>query len=421
VTKSISQAVKEAMAGAHSPLGASAADRWINCPGSVGATINLPDVDTDYSLEGTAAHWLAEHCNEMGIKTASVQMTNIPVRKVDGTTALIPLDKEMRDGVQKFLDYVNDLPGDDYNEERVHWHEFVPNAFGTMDRARATKVTLRIVDLKYGEGWQVWAEKNPQLMLYALGFIEKYGWMYAIEYVALTVFQPRLDHVDTWTVSVHELRAWAKEVMQPAAELAQTDDAPFAAGDHCKFCKLRATCATRARYVFEGAVGELDDMDALIDAPVRSAVTLSNEQIARILPRKKQITAFFSDLEHFAFREIAQGRAVGDWKVVEGRSNRVWAFDKDEVVRRVKAQKLEAKLLWTEPELISPAQAEDKFGKALFAPEKENKKSGAVIPAGPLADLIDKPRGRAVLAPGSDRRPSIQVDANEMEDVSAND
>jgi hypothetical protein len=416
--KSIPELVKEAMKGAHSPLGASAADRWINCPGSVGATILLPDKDTEYSLEGTAAHMLAEYCNASNTSATTWEGRVLGVEKVDGSIAEIEVTKQMRDGVQAFLDYVNDLPGEDYNEERVHWHEFVPFAYGTMDRARATRKKLRIVDLKFGEGWQVWAEKNPQLMLYALGFLEKYGWMYDIEEVDLTIFQPRLDHIDTWTVSVEELRRWAKEVVQPAAEAAQREDAPFKAGSHCKFCKIKETCKTRAKFVFEGAVGEMDDLDAQIAAPVRNVATLTNDQVAKILERQKVVTAFFSDLEKYAIAELAKGNPVGDWKMVEGRSNRAWAVEQKQVLEGIKGQHLDTKLMWTEPKLVSPTQAEEAYGAALFAPAKENKRTGEVMPAGPLAHLIHKPKGSAVLAPGSDRRPPIKVDANEMEKMS---
>jgi hypothetical protein len=416
--KSITHLVKEAMLGAHSPLGASAADRWINCPGSVGATITLPDVDTEYSLEGTAAHQLAEFCNDTGMSPKDFPAKFIVVEKVDGTLAEIPCDKQMRDGVQAFLDFVNDIPGDDYNEERVHWHEFVPNAFGTMDRARATRKKLTIIDLKYGEGYQVWAADNAQLMLYALGFLEKYGWMYEIDEIEMIVFQPRLDHIDSWTISVGRLLEWARETMKPAAEMAQKENAPFKAGAHCKFCKIRTSCAARAKHVFDGAVGEMDDLDAQVEAPTQRLATLTNDQIAKILARKAQVSAFYSDIEEHAFREVSAGRPVGDWKVVEGRSNRAWSVDKDAVVAAVKKLNLEPKLLWTEPKLVSPAGAEEAYGAALFAPEKTNKKTGVVTPAGALASLVVKPKGSPVLAPGSDKRPPLKVEVDEMEDVS---
>lgn len=425
--KTISQLVKEAMAGAHSPLGASAADRWITCPGSVGATIELMDVDTQYSLEGTAAHFLAEHCNEFDLKTIQYPNKEISVKKVDDSITFIPCDKTMRDGVQAFLDFVNELPGDDYNEERVHWHQYVPNAFGTMDRARATDKKLRIIDLKYGEGWQVFAENNPQLMLYALGFLEKYGWMYDIEEIELIIFQPRLDHIDRWTTTVAELEKWAREVMQPAAELAQTAGAPFNAGTHCKFCKLRGNCAARAKYVFDGAVGEMENFDDQIGRQLRNPHRLTGEQMSKILGRKTQVTAFYTELERYAMQELAHGRAIGEWKIVEGRSNRAWGVSQSDVLEAIrtveidgKPLKLDTKQLWTEPTLISPTAAEGVFGKKLFEPTRTTE-AGRVIPGGPLARLITKPRGAPKLAPGYDKRPRLTVEANEMDDLGGGD
>src|SRR5580765_4761035 len=51
---------------AHSPLGASGAERWMNCPGSVSLLkLVSPGVESDepeYRTHGTAAHQLLAHC-----------------------------------------------------------------------------------------------------------------------------------------------------------------------------------------------------------------------------------------------------------------------------------------------------------------------------------------------------------------------
>ena len=44
----------------HAALGASAAHRWMRCPGSLRLLADIPSRDTKYTIEGTAAHTLAQ-------------------------------------------------------------------------------------------------------------------------------------------------------------------------------------------------------------------------------------------------------------------------------------------------------------------------------------------------------------------------
>jgi len=47
---------------AHSPIGASSAERWINCPASVRLSEGCKKPAGIYAEEGTAAHSLCEEC-----------------------------------------------------------------------------------------------------------------------------------------------------------------------------------------------------------------------------------------------------------------------------------------------------------------------------------------------------------------------
>lgn len=402
---------------AHHPLGASAAERWLRCPGSVLATKDLPDTDTEYSTLGTAAHTLAERCRKDNLPTKHFLGDKIFVEQVDGSSVPVVVDKEMVDSVQAFIDYINALPGDDYNESRVYFNTWIPGAFGTMDAAKATTHHLEIIDLKYGAGVEVGAYRNPQLMLYALGFLESWGWMYSIRTVRITVFQPRLDNIASDDLTVEELLKWAEEVVRPGAIKALTPGAPFNPGKKaCAFCKIRRTCAARARHVFEmNLEDELDDLTTAIEKDAPPLIHLTNDQIAAALRRKSHVTKWYADIEAHAKSEIAAGRAVGNFKMVEGRSSRTWVLPAKEIEKRFVAAGLDEGLhakLYTEPELISAPQAEKVFGKKYFASATEKKEAGV------LADLITKPKGKPVLVPGEDPREPMVVGADELEDVS---
>src|SRR5688572_25110324 len=121
---------------AHSPLGPSSAERWMVCPASVAATKDLPDTDSEYSLEGSAAHVLAEYCRSHNITTDHFTTDNIVVIGAAGKKHTIKCTDEMRLHVQNFIDYVNGLEGDDLNETRVRYEKYVPKGYGTLDAAK---------------------------------------------------------------------------------------------------------------------------------------------------------------------------------------------------------------------------------------------------------------------------------------------
>ena len=81
----------------HAKLSPSSSDRWLACPASILRAPETEEEASEYALEGTAAHALAEHCLRKGITAAA---------------AVFPADHaafdsaEMRAHVQTYLDYV---------------------------------------------------------------------------------------------------------------------------------------------------------------------------------------------------------------------------------------------------------------------------------------------------------------------------
>ena len=69
--------------------------------------------------------------------------------------------------------------------------------------------TLIITDYKHGKGVPVKAEKNPQMMLYALGALKLYRPLYgdAIKNIAMYIDQPRLNSYEGWSCTTKELLA----------------------------------------------------------------------------------------------------------------------------------------------------------------------------------------------------------------------
>ena len=58
----MSAKVLTATDGLHSALGASSADRWMNCPASVAVTRNMREPSSVFAASGTASHHLSDVC-----------------------------------------------------------------------------------------------------------------------------------------------------------------------------------------------------------------------------------------------------------------------------------------------------------------------------------------------------------------------
>jgi hypothetical protein len=332
-----------------------------------------------FAAEGNAAHELSEWC----------RVQQKPAEHWEGKVIVVgeyefEVDHEMIDGVNKFVTYVEQWPGDSLIEERVDYDTWVPNGFGTMDDGRLADSVVRLTDLKYGKGVKVFATDNSQLKCYALGVLQDYGHLYDIDEFVLTIHQPRLKHVDEFTIKTGELLEWADGVLRPAALKAMQPGAPVVAGDHCMFCKARQICKVRAEYLMKAALEDFQDLDA---GP-KELLFLTNDDVGKLLPYVPNIKKWCNDLESYALGEIAKGNSVGRYKVVAGRANRVFKNEK-------KAVKLLTKLGGAyEQVLLSPAKAEKKYGAAK------------------VADLIMSPQGKPTLVGPDDEREPLVIDAS---------
>lgn len=388
----------------HSPLGPSASERWLECPGSVLATKNKPDKSSIYAAEGTVAHMVTEWARDEDVFADKWLGEMI---EFDGN--FYEVTREMVDAVNGFIEYLNDFDGEMMVEERLHYDAWVPKGFGTADDIRAGEELCVISDFKYGKGVQVYAHENPQLKLYALGFWHDFGFMYPdLKKFQLNVYQPRIGHIDEFTITIEDLLAWANTVVKPGAELALSEGAPFKAGSWCQFCKIRTECKTRAKAVFDLAVGEFDDLDA--DTPVETADAnhLSLEELGLMLPFLPAIKSFCTELEVRALSEIGKGNVVphpktGDYKIVEGRSNRKWMNIAPEG-----QEKDNDELIAAELRRRKKLKVGDIFTKKLKGPAAIEKIIGKKDPV--MTDLVHKPPGKPKLAPGTDKRPAMTVD-----------
>lgn len=268
----------------HATLSPSGAHRWIACPGSLAMETRYPDSSSEFADEGTLAHALAARCLDNEEDTA-YHVDEVLVYDDHGEMKHAVIDSEMAREVHKYVLYVRRLAagGELLVEQRLPIFGTLPaivtegeelETFGTSDTViiREDIRTLIVCDLKYGRGVQVWAEENPQLMLYGLGAVDEFGMLYDFDKVRFVIAQPRLDHFDEWECTVEYLREFEKRA-HAAGKLALaivdngTDQAArinLLPGDkQCKFCKAKGDCPALRDKVLATVSGDFEVLDAL--------------------------------------------------------------------------------------------------------------------------------------------------------------
>lgn len=383
----------------HAILSPSGASRWLACPPSARLEAEFPDSTSDAAKEGTLAHAYGETV----LKRAAFQ---IPADYKSYLQELKKLEADLFFSVE-LATYATDYAEfviEQFNaakaitpdaelriEEQLDLTKYVPEGFGTGDAVIIADDVLHIIDLKYGKGVPVSCENNKQMMLYALGALEAFGFLYGINTVKMTIYQPRLDNISSFEMPVKDLERWANEELIPRAKLAFDGEGLFVAGNHCRFCRAKAQCRTLAEKNLEIAKYEF-----------KNGELLNDEEIADILTRADQFLKWISAVQDYALIEaVDNGKSWPGWKLVEGRSVRVYS-DQDAIADTLRGAGYEDAIIY-EKKLLGITAMEKAIGKKNFVA---------------LCDsLILKPQGKPTLALAADKRPEWNSAVKDFEPI----
>lgn len=370
----------------HARLSASGSKKWLNCPGSIRLEEKFADEGSSYAAEGTAAHALAE----LKLLAATGHITKEDFMK---RTSELETDAEMDEYTEGYKDYVlerfaavsAECPDAKLSvEERLELSEYVPDGFGTGDAVIVGFHVLEIIDLKYGRGVPVIAQDNPQLMLYALGALTRYDWLYDVRKVRMHIYQPRIDNVDMCEKDVEELYMWGSWVKQ-RAKLALRKNAACIAGDYCDsgFCKARPVCRAYA-----------EEKAKLAYLDFKPPAELSDDEIAEVIGKADELAKWAKLVSDYALDQaINHGARYPGFKLVEGRSCRTYTNEAAVTERLENAGCSESDI--TVKKLKGITDMEKLLGKKRFAEL--------------LDGLVIKPAGKPVLVRESDKRPELNT------------
>ncbi len=371
----------------HAILSPSGAGRWMVCTPSARLEEQFPDTAGQAAAEGTLAHVISERI---------VSYKNGVIAKPVLNKALTGFKKnelyqpEMLGHCEEFAAFVmerfaeaqtRDKSAILMTEQLLDLTKYIPAGFGTGDVVIIADHMLEIIDLKYGKGVPVSAERNAQMMVYALGALEAFGFAFDISEVRMSIHQPRIDNHSSWIISVEDLIKWAHYELIPLAKKAFDGIGDFVAGKHCQFCRAKNNCRANAEYQLQLARYDFKDETLLSDA-----------EIADILTKEAEFKKWLTGVKQYAlYAAVTENKKWPGFKVVEGKANRKYADPAD--VEKILKEHGFKEEDFIKRELIGITAMKgltaSKFFKEHIEPE------------------LIKPQGKPALVPVSDKRPEL--------------
>jgi hypothetical protein len=372
------------MGSKHALLSPSSAGRWLACTPSARLGEKYPDTAGEAAKEGTIAHALGEALIRYEAEIISEETYLEEISEIEQSEYY---NADMQELMEEYRDYVMEafqvaaLRTPDAEliiEDKLDLTKWVMNGFGTADAQIIADGTLNIIDLKYGRGVRVGAEGNKQMMLYAIGAVEKAKIFYDIKEVTMTIYQPRLNNISTYALSVDELYRFAEEELKPKAAQAYDGKGDFAVGDHCRFCRAKPRCRAYA-----------DEQKKIAQYDFKNAEELSDDEIAEILTKADDVASWLKDVQSYALNvAVNEGKKFKGFKVVMGQSRRRYT-NEDDVVSKLLESGFEEALLF-EKKLLGITAMEKTITKKKFNTL--------------LGDLVEKPDGKPTLVDETDKR-----------------
>lgn len=339
------------------------------------------DVDTEgYQAEGNRAHELLED----KINETRIDKSDDDYKMLRHINTMLEVFLKSS---SEFLSGHNLTIEDLAAEKRFDLSEWVTGCAGTADMSAVKENILFIGDLKFGEGVEVSALDNPQLLTYALGAYKHYKKEHKINGVVMFIGQPRIDNYSTAYVGIDALLDWRDNVLLPAVD--RVFNAPIAtpSPSNCQFCAGAAIC---------NGLGQ----KALPPVEIKAAA-LSPAQLGKFLANKTLFNKFAKEALELGREMLEDGRELPNCKLIKGNKAKRWT-ERPEVIAEwldiyTKVDPWEPRKLKSPVAILNELE---KGKKELFA---EN--------------FIDLVPGRPKLVPEDHKQPAINFQPRHFKDL----
>lgn len=445
------------MGAYHARLSPSSAHRWSSCTASVGAQDGIANEGSEASRRGTACHLLLEEMllhPETDPQSYLGQVLYYPARgepswmlvsehasaAVIGRMVTLEIDQEIIDIAAAARNYVLErvaLTGAEmFVEQAVPIGQFTgeEGATGRTDVTLVYGRTVEVIDLKGGRGRVTAYEvleaahidfitskpvpervrANLQLACYALGTIEKLSLFYEFDDVIMTIVQPALNHVSTYSCSIAELRE-VEEFLREKANETRTNPQFNPTPDNCHFCRASGNCQPQTDMVTRLTMEGFDDNDV----KPRQVDEMSLGQAYSLLPLVYDWAKAITERVYqrlFNGERVQRADGIG-YKLVAGKKGaREWK-NEAEAEAELRRMRLKREQIYKQ-KLISPTDAE-KLSKAPKAKKGEEPTAPVLGPTQwkKVQALITQDEGRPAIALETDPKPAVAIATDGFEDV----
>lgn len=414
---------------AHDQFSPSKRHQFKYCPGSIREQAKYPEGPSGPSaIDGTHTHTLLETC----VKGGLISPQNLIGDTLEDREGKFVVDVDRADRVDVAINYIKGRmaaleDAQVISESRVNPERFIghPGASGTVDVQLRAKGVIEVIDYKDG---LMPTDAREQLEQYAVGVLAGMTNedVQRIETVLLTVIQPKLQYKGMNPISTVELDADTviKEVAGNLANevyAATLEDAPLIPGEkQCKFCRAKGGCAAFAGNVMSEVsimfspvkTEEQLSLDLVQQSSDKNPTTMDNDQLRQILEAAPLLRQLIDAVEEEAQRRMELGQKIPGLKLVHGRGARVWAYDEEEMTKKLVAMGVPKSAIY-ETKLVSPAKAE----KLSWEKRDGTKVQLSKKQLARLDEYITKMTGKLTVAPESDSRPAVEVNAASLFDA----
>lgn len=394
----------------HMKFAASAAHRWMHCPGSYRLMKLAPFTPGGPAARlGTAVHAMIEEqirskdFNARAFEGMVVDLTTggnargiIHQDEKHSNGYMIDVTEKMIQDAQICLDLVSAIMDKRpnafvYTEIRS---EVMPGELGgTSDIVIVDNDWGAVIDYKNGR-MHVEVEKNEQLQIYACGVSKLYP---SVKNWTLAIVQPNDQEggapVRTWkttTADLGKFRGNAGVAIELCKKAYNDHENPnwYNPGDQCRWCPGEGKCVAQRKLALTALGSDLPDLPGP-DCEVKPVpvAELTNAQIAWVLKYRKMITAWLNDsVSKEGVKRVQEGQKIPGYKLVESRKhNKV-----------------------TDPDALIEAADENEWDiwEAKVVGITELKKR---IPKAEFSKFVSKPKGDPELAPETDKRPALDL------------
>lgn len=407
----------------HAIASPSSAEKWLTCANSLAAEVGQPDTAGAAADLGTDKHSLLTDCLTFGTD-ASIYLGRI-MGKGNKVSAEFAADvQNVVDNVRARIQNYENLG---YRVE-MDLEQDVPIEHVTGEKAATGRadVVLRIyglvtsgidvIDAKFGYS-EVTAERNPQLMMYAAGVVEKFALTDDFDTFCLVIEQPARskESIEGERVAVSDLLLWVADIATPSARKAlairNSDRRLMKMEDFkvtekgCQWCKAAAVCPARVAHVEESVEAEFQMLEQG-DRPIAVGV-LKPEELGAKFEHLEVIEDWIKAVRARIEFELLAGKSIPGVKLVAGKKgNRQWASDEE-------AEAMLKKFRVKQDEMYSFKLLGPKPILEMMKSRPRNLKH--------IEALVVQPDGKPHVALESDKRPALEIkpveDGFEAEDL----